>query len=436
MNLPILIFTILFTFITWRHIHLGIYLFFLLLPTYLIDFHIGPLPTTILEAMFLVIFIVWLAKINKQKIYQLSVIIRHHKSLFIASALFLLGATISIFYATDIRAALGEWKAFYIEPFILFIILITTIQTRFARNTIMGMLIISGLATSIWAIIQHFTGWAVPYDFWENKNTFRVTSWYGFPNAVGLFIAPLVLIILYFFVEQIKKIKYAKVESIKGKRKKYIMPALVLLFTFTFILSTLYAKSTGALIAIIAGIGILLLMYKKTRLIAIIIAISGILTLILLPQGNLIKQELLMQDRSGQMRIDMWAETSALLMKHPIIGAGMASYQEAIYPYRIDKWIEVFHHPHNLFLTMWVNTGLIGLIGFVWIIISILHITIQQYNNRTIKQSPLIFLIASLTTFLVTGLVDSPYIKNDLAMLFWGIIALILITSENKKQLV
>ena len=117
--------------------------------------------------------------------------------MFIAIFLFLLAATISIFTSINIRAALGEWKAFYIEPILLFLVLITALKTKKQIDTILFALILSGFLTSLLAIYQKYTGWYVPWEYWENHYTFRVTGWYGFPNGVGLFLAPLWPLALY-----------------------------------------------------------------------------------------------------------------------------------------------------------------------------------------------------------------------------------------------
>lgn len=415
MTFLITLYILLFAFITWRHIHLGIYLFFLLLPTYLIRFDIFSIPTTLLEAMFGIIFIVWLLR-HRPRLADLISLIKKYKWLFIGSGLFLLSATISIFTSLDTRAALGEWKAFYIEPFILCIILLTTVKTRETFNKILCMLILCGLATSLLSIFQSFTGWMVPWAFWENRDTFRVTGWYGFPNGVGLFLAPLAPLAIYLIKTFYKNNKIIFITS--------------LLFLLTTPLAVFFAKSTAGLIGIAAGIGLLLLIYKKTRWPAVIIGIIAVITLMGIPS---IREELLFQDRSGQIRLSIYSETIEFLKDNPLLAAGLASYADKIAPYHTPvngEGIEIFHHPHNLFLTMWVNTGLIGLVGFVLLLVSIFVIA------TTKKSSP--FVVASLLTLLITGLVDSPYIKNDLAMLFWGILALIIISSydknlENKK---
>lgn len=499
---------VLFATIAIFRFRLALGLFFFLLPTYLIRFDIGPLPTTFLEVMFGILVIVWLANrvmIEGKPITNLQSLISnlqsffsHNALLFTSIALFLLGATISIFTATDLRAALGEWKAFYVEPIVLAMILFFEFKNekaewggkrletgdwrlKLTRNVspsnnqqslisnlesfIIFALVLSGLTTSILAISQHFTGWMVPYDFWEKGNSFRVTAWYGFPNGVGLYLAPVVPLAIWFIFQTLPLFKNKRSEirdqrllmNERGEETDSQSPISNLqsfassLFLLTAPLAIFYAKSTGALVGLAAGIGFLLLMYKKTRWPTIIIGLF-LTAMITLPPlvglsalggGGLegvhevsrlekIREELLFQDRSGQIRLSIWAETWEFLKDHPIRGAGLASYDERIAPYHTQvngENIEIFHHPHNLFLTMWVNTGIIGLVGFIGIIVSCI-----MYRITSIKKSASSFLdqtlFATFITIVVMGLVDSPYIKNDLAILFWTIIALIIFRKQ------
>lgn len=407
-----------FSYLAWRHFPAALGLFFFLLPTYMLRFQIGQLPTTLLEGMFLVLFGVFLVRhASKEKMRELvDTKIQFLKQFPFLSAsifLFLLGATIGIFFATNTRAALGEWRAFYLEPIILFWILLFSIKTKKDLHNILIALLFSGLLTSILAIYQKFTGWMVPYDFWENRNTYRVTGWYGFPNGVGLFLAPLVPIAMYMLSEYRKQ-----------KTHPYFL--LELLYIPLALAAIVFAKTTGAIIGILGAIGVLLLLNKKTRIPALILGTVGITSIFFLPTDSKLRIELLMQDESGQLRLDMWEETIELAKDRPLIGAGMASYTETIVPYRQDKKVEIFHHPHNLFLTIWANTGLIGLIGFIAIIAWFIFFALRNQESFLVK-----ILLASFVVILVSGLVDSPYIKNDWAIVFWMLPALLIVSRKN-----
>ncbi|HBU07417.1 MAG TPA: hypothetical protein DEB09_05035 [Candidatus Magasanikbacteria bacterium] len=477
------VYCLLFTYLAWKNFPWGLYLFFFLLPTYLIRFNIGPLPTTLLEVMLWIITIIWLIKYHSHIIYHITHTTKQNKILFIGIAVFLLSATVSIFTSTDVRSALGEWKAFYIEPIILFLILITTFnpknyppeQTQLDQkikrskdqfsvrssdlpifrssiiNHIIFALILSGLITSVLAIYQHFTGWMVPYAFWQNQNTFRVTAWYGFPNAVGLFLTPLFPLAIYGLKESIKNksfnlfpTEYGIPYYIGTIFQSLIKIILYSLFLILSPLAILYSKGTGPLIGLVAGIGILLLFYKKTRWPTVILSLICLSSLFSFSSLSSLKNEVLLQDRSGQIRLSIWNETWQFLKDNPITGAGLASYQEKIKPYHTTvngEGIEIFHHPHNIFLTMWINLGLLGLASFIGILVSLFLIPCltgrQAYSLfKKNENIPIIqyFLTASLTTIIVTGLVDSPYIKNDLSILFWLLPALLIMNSSKSQS--
>ena len=401
----LILFSLLFIYISSRNIVTGLCILFFLLPTYLIRFSIGPLPTTLLEIMIIIIFVVWLSK--KPKLPKLSPIF------LIPTGLFAIGATLGIIFSLDIRNALGEWKAFYIEPILLTLVVISTINTKKKLLSIIGALLLSSLLTAAFAIVQRVTGWFVPFSFWENMDTYRVTAWYGFPNAVGLALAPIIPLALL-------RNELTKKDILSSTR--LLTTGIVL---FTIITALIFAKSTGAIIGVAAGLIVYALVKKQTRVWTLLLLFIGSISFMILPMHNPIKQELLLQDRSGQIRISMWSEAIELLKDNPIKGTGLASYDKKIEPYHTtvnNEGIEIFHHPHNIFLTMWANIGIVGLLGFVLLIIWFIF---QSYKT---KQAHL--LLPILATVLVMGLVDSPYIKNDLAILFWFLLSLPILFSS------
>ncbi len=437
----IFLFTAIFACLTYRHFEWGIFLLCLLLPTYLIRFSIGPLPSTILEVMILIVLFIGLFLCHLERSRRgversaksTATLLKNNKLLFIGITLFLLGATISILTSTDTRAALGEWKAFYVEPVLLFLLLTTVIQ-QYSNSTIKPLinkilfgLLLCGLATSFFAIYQHFTGFLVPHAFWANQNTFRVTAWYGFPNAVGLFLAPLFPLAVYLVKKHWDEMKKRIWKNSKFQilDSKFLVFVSCILFLITSPLAIVFAKSTGSLIGLLAGIGTLLLFNKKTRLPTLALGMVGLITIIFMP-NNGVRQELLAENRSGQIRLALWKESVEFLKDHPIAGAGLASYSEKITPYHKTvngEGIEIFHHPHNIFLTMWVNLGLMGLMGFIVILV-----WFYWTGFRSTRLT--IFLLSSMTSLLVTGLVDSPYIKNDLSIFFWLLLALMLLATK------
>ena len=385
-----------------------------LLPTYLLRSQFGPFPTTLLELLTLVLIAETFVLQRKHISQQCTAFFTKHYTLTIAISLFLLGATIGVFASTDIRSALGEWRAFYIEPVLLFFTLSLTPVSKEKRMAIITGLLISSAITSILTLVQHKTGWLVPWAFWENGESYRVTGWWGFPNGVGAFQAPLAMLWWYPLT----------MEWTTEKRINWVF--LHVLGFCLSISSLIFAKSTGGIIGALAGLAVLLIWHKRTRLPTLLFGLFGLIVLLFMP-ANPIKTEVFAQDRSGQIRVQMWGEAIELLRARPFLGAGMASYQDRITPYHTQvngDHIEIFHHPHNTLLTMWVNAGFVGFIGFVWILVWILRVLILRIWTNDPSTFSSVLLAVPLFATLIHGLVDSPYIKNDTSILFWLILAL------------
>ncbi|MBI5798864.1 MAG: hypothetical protein HZB10_02955, partial [Candidatus Yonathbacteria bacterium] len=111
----------LFVYTAWTKFRFALGLLVFALPSYLIRFHIGQLPTTFLEGLILIVIAVWVIKKMGIGNWELGIV---PPSLRIPIFLLLLSSILAIFTAPDIYAALGLWRAYIIEPLLFFIILL------------------------------------------------------------------------------------------------------------------------------------------------------------------------------------------------------------------------------------------------------------------------------------------------------------------------
>ena len=98
------------------------------LPAYLIRFSILNIPMTVLEVMILILFAVFVVKKFRQRE---KIELSNYKWLIL---LFLIAATIAVFVSTERVAALGLWKAYFIEPILFFIVLINNLKYKYKHN--------------------------------------------------------------------------------------------------------------------------------------------------------------------------------------------------------------------------------------------------------------------------------------------------------------
>ncbi|TSC94837.1 MAG: O-antigen polymerase, partial [Parcubacteria group bacterium Athens1014_10] len=193
----LILFSLFFLYLSWKKPIVALAFIVAFLPSYLIRFKIGFLPMTLLELMILILFVIWLIK--KKEKWNLS----HFKYPII---FWLVAATIAVFVSPDWWPALGIWKAYFIEPILFFIVFINVVKTTgsfagaqddIGLNLIFRALGFSALYISLFAIWQKITGQGIlSLQSWQGEKILRATSIFEYPNAVGLFLAPLILIFI------------------------------------------------------------------------------------------------------------------------------------------------------------------------------------------------------------------------------------------------
>ncbi|MBI5230448.1 MAG: O-antigen ligase family protein [Candidatus Magasanikbacteria bacterium] len=418
----VLTFAILLGFLTAHRTIYGVYAVLALLPTYLIRFTVGTIPSTLLEISILTVAFVWFCKLPHKKIYNRA----QTRKLFLQSGpltawwyltlFFVLAATIAAFISPSHFAALGTWKAYFIEPLIFFSVCVSTLRTRAELRAAFDFLFIGIACAAAISIIQKFTGWWIPNAFWQAVLTRRTTSLYGYPNAFPLIAAPLMPFIFF----QIRE------------HSSHVTRVLYILLGLSMLLAIFFAKSDGALAGLGAGILIAGIWHQRTREIVALITFLAALTIFFTPPlKELFASHFLFQKFSGQLRLSMWQETLEMLKAHPLQGGGLANYQNAVFPYHTLQWAEIYLYPHNIFLNFWTETGLLGLLSFLALVafFFVRAVALWLKNHSFAVKTAVIAMII----LLVHGLVDVPYFKNDLSVIFWLIITIIVL--EEKRNL-
>jgi hypothetical protein len=382
----------------------------LVLPTYVVRFKVGSLPTTLLEIFVFLFLAVWTYQRGIKGWKNGCAQLCSQKWLWPLAAWLVVGA-LGIFIAPDHLAALGLWRAYFLEPILIFVLLADLIKTDGDKRLLIRSLIFINIFVALWAAFQFFTGLGIPSPWNALPAGIRATGPFPYPNALALFAVPISALCFYLAM-QCQTIRYSKFACLAGRQD--IRNSILWLGFLSGLAATLLAKSDGGLIALIAAVLITLILKRRTRLPAIIIAILiGILLCSIPVVRNTVSQKIFFKDWSGQVRLVMWQETAAMLKNRPIFGAGLGAYPDVIQPYHQATWMEIFQYPHNILLNLWSEVGLLGILAFTWLLV------------LWIKRGGLIAL-PILAALLIQGLVDVPYFKNDLAILFWILMAVTL----------
>lgn len=400
-SLALIVFFAVFLRLVLTQFRWAVLLFLGLLPAYVLRFHLGPLPSTVLEGMVIILLAVWGLKLYRspQRDERLRAIER--SAFFYPGVLLLAAAALSIAWSADRVGALGIWRAYFLEPFLLYALLLDQFHDR--KDWRQALVALGGttIGLTIIAVIQRLTGWWSPTWEWSQPGQQRVTGVYTSPNALGLFVVP--VISAYTWV------------ALRVPKNRMVLVTIA-----SGLLAILLAVSKGSWSAFITVLLVLGLGHTRTRRIVATGSLIALLIVLISPLRSPILNLATFQTDSGLSRIELYKGTLTLLKQHPLRGLGLANFDNAFESVRPTAYTEKLIYPHNILLNFWSETGLLGLAAVLWMIIIAARMALRHRNDLLHPAWP--FLLA-LLPMLVHGLVDVPYFKNDLAMLTWFFLA-------------
>jgi len=499
-NLFILIILALFTGACFRDLRYGIYLIVFLMPTYLWRTEIFSIPTTLLELMIYVLFLMWLAGkiyfyfkttsspslLRRGFIQFLNFSISQFPRLILGIILLFLGLTISTILSNNIRVSLGIMKGWFIDPLLFFLVLVNTVKTKKQIANLFSIWTLSGLTVAIISLVYLITG-NLTYDG-------RLKAFFLSPNHLAMYLSPPFLMLLIFLLRgkiagggelKILDIGNWKLGNWKLEIGKFgnweiewLLDNIFQVSGIIIIFISLYfTHSYGAFLGIAAAILYFIVFryklllrgaranavcekatrqsscdssrimardcrapfrYRSTSLAitVMIVLCLFILSSFLFLSADKFQQIINSNNRSSfHSRLMIWNASREILKDNFIFGIGPGTFQKVYLDYA-DKFSEPYlewavPQPHNIFLAFWLQTGMIGLAGFVLILIwffdDVLKHKSATYNLQL--AIPIILMIY----FLIHGLVDTTYWKNDLSLMFWILIGIAAINWNTQK---
>lgn len=389
-------------------------------PFYIIRFNIFGIPTTLLEISIYVVFLIGAAKYFLKKSgmrYPTK-----HTLLFIFVTLFFLSAIISTFISPDFKTSLGALKAWFFDGLLVFLSIIFYVKNKKDFSAVVGGLSTGAFLVSAVGLWQYFTNQVLPDG--------RITSLYiydnvlipsgGLSNFIALYLVPIILLQTGLLVF------YANIKNSASGILKFLLGFSVAVELFTLFLTSSYGGlmglTTGLLIIMIYKIRRLGISNNKKIIFAVFAGLAAIM--LIFSQANTSKFQNLFDtagSTSTNARLQIWQASWLMIKDNSILGIGLNNFEQ-VYREYIPKvafppleWL--VPHAHNLYFSLWLETGIIGLISFV-VIVGILGF--RLIKARTIFS---ITVLAAMVSILVHGLVDTPILKNDLAMVFWSLLA-------------
>jgi O-antigen ligase len=368
------------------------------LPLYVVRWRVGPLPTTLLETLILILVAGYLVTLWTERRLPAA-----RTAYDIPIALLLVAGLIGIAVAPDHIRALGIYRAYFVEAIACFYIAVDLLRTRDDLRTV---LLVAAAGSCVMAIGQIASFGIVLAQHklqLGDAPSFLNTS----ANAVAMYLEPPLAFALGFTV-------------FPSRPKERLIGAAVLTVLLVADILTLSRASYLAM-AILAVVLVLSLQSGRWRLWAV--AALGALGLAVL-EIPIVNQRLLDLAHSVTNRTTLYRETFEMLSQRPIQGAGISGFATRVAPFRPPS-LPVHIYPHDMWLTTWSELGLLGLLSFAAIFFGLLWRGARSLPHASDIYRPILWgAVGALVLYTVHGLFDSPYWKNDLSVEFWLLAAL------------
>lgn len=366
------------------------YLNIMAMPLYLIKVSFLGVPTNVFEILALMTIVLFLSSAVGLK-NELG----GYREYFAPIVVIIAGLFLSTLYNEAHRSEWGIIKSWFIIP-----IIFSWVCARIFRENK------EAIAKALYhsAFLVASVSWVY---FFFGQLTFdgRLQAFYNSPNFLAMYLAPAIVIGLFLFKENIK----------------FYAGSL-----FVITASLYHTQSYAAWLAVFVSIILLLIIQNKKepegwKKIAVIFFLAGAFFFLQRGTDKLGSWVQTGERSSTSSRLMIWRSAIKIGLDNPIMGIGPGNFQDKYLEYQKDSppYLEwAAPQPHNLVLAFWLQTGLIGIVGFFWLI----FIWIKKlFPLRNLQKENYIY-AGIMIYILVHGLVDTTYFKNDLAVVFWLVI--------------
>ena len=336
--------------------------------------------------------------------------------------LLLFAYIISSIFSIDTQNSIKETAKFI--SFVSVFFIVSQASNR-QKNALIKTIVIAASIISLYSIYQYLWGYQCTLDYIQKMHSdFLATSSYAQDiligkRAIGTFPSPNILggyLIVVFFLA----LHLGQGEASTNKWPRLRPGKFWYAAPFLIITALLLTKSMGAWLSLIFTLTVLfIILYKslKQRKLVLVLSLflmAFALTFILITRWERLTN---LEDpqNSVTQRLNYWRTAIAIIKAHPVLGVGPGNLKDVFLKYKVGLSTNT-RYAHNIFLHMWAETGILGLIGIVYLIINFLKKFGTQRGHR------LIFLAG--IAFIAHNLIDNTYFIPETGIFLWILLAL------------
>lgn len=300
------------------------------------------------------------------------------------------------------------------EYLLIFLIMADVINTPRRLFNLVASLLIAAFFVGLDGLYQRVAG----YDLFRRFPLFeeaKITASFTAPNGFAAYLAavlPLPLALIAFNVTTLRR-RF-------GLFALSLVLAVCLLLTFT----------RGAWLGFFAGFLLLFLFAGMRRFVTAIVIFALLVSLATAFAPAAVKSHLgslakIGTDLSSADRLIIWKTGWKMFMDMPLFGHGLGTFMSVFERYRPAGYNEIVY-AHNCFLQMAAETGIMGLLAFLWLCASVILRAFSRFlkSSDNLIRAAALGAAACVSAFLVNSAVDTILYSLPLAVLFWSLCGL------------
>jgi putative inorganic carbon (HCO3(-)) transporter len=373
---------------------------------------LGSLPGLQISLMNLALtglYVAWLASVAIRPRSNVPQQQRRLSKVTLPAVLFLLFNALSLIVAGDISLGIFQvWNVLVL--FLLYRYVAEKLTSRedvlfVVRILLIGLILQSVLMLAqVGGLVGTFQGYGIKSraDFGTSS---RISGTMGSPNPAGAYLAMMMLFALGVMLAEMPR------------REKYLagsgfaLAAVSLIFVF----------SRGGWISFLVGLAGIMILGRRRVPWKTVGAVIVALVLLAIPLRSAIADRLYGDDDgSAVARIPLNKLAEAIIADHPVLGVGTNNYFLAMQPYVTHNFAgDWLYTVHNTYLLVWAETGIVGLLSFVWFLIAIVRQGLRSWQMQDPLLAPLALGCAAAVMGFMAQMNFDPFRSESAVELVW-----------------
>lgn len=312
-----------------------------------------------------------------------------------------------------------RFLAFYLTCFLVVLIFMVSIRSRKEMSEVLAVILAGMTIAGLYGVYQNFTGVAVNASWIDTKlnqgSMSRVYAFFYNPNNF----AEIIVLFIPFYMAAF------------FNTKKLVKKLIYLAMAVPPFAALLLTQTRSAWIAF-AFAGLVYVFFKEKRLIPVFVVL-GFLAIPLLPQSILLRIRTITNpaDSSTETRLALYQTVFPILKDYWFTGLGLGNETLLMVSRNYFSFIDngsIPSHSHDLYLQIWLETGIAGILSFLAFIGSTVKKSIKSIcsSKDSYVNNILIAGLASLSGIFVIGIVEYVWFYQRVMLFFWVVIGIML----------